>query len=88
MKKQPRKLCAFTGCSDAYSNEFKSIYTGPSFAYVPSDCSQSLLSLPTRFLHQLHHALPASARVLGKLASSFNDAMLILTVMEGVMFHY
>lgn len=84
-------LCAFTGCCNAYSNDFKSIYTGPSFAYVPLDHNQSRLSLPTRFLHQLHAALPASARVLSvleKLASVFTDVIIILTIMEGGNVNY
>lgn len=86
-----RGNCAFTGCCDAYSNEFKAIYTGPSFAYVPLDCRRSQLGLPARFLHHLHPALPASARVLsvlGKPAPSFREYCLILTMIEGVMFHY
>lgn len=76
----------FPGCCNAYSNDFKSIYTGPSFAYMPLDHNQSRLSLPTRFLHQLHAALPASASVLsvlGKLASIFPDVIIILTMGEG-----
>lgn len=84
-------LCAFTGCCNAYSNDFKSIYTGPSFAYVPLDHNQNRLSLPTRFLHQLHAALPASARVLSvleKLASVFTDVIIILTIMEGGNVNY
>lgn len=73
-----RGNCAFPGCCDAYSNEFKSIYTGPSFAYVPLDCRQRQLSLPARFLPHLHRARPAIARVpsvLAKPASSFRDVL-------------
>lgn len=66
-----RGNCAFTGCCDAYSNEFKSIYTGPSFACVPLDCRQSQLSLPARFLHHLRPALPAIARVVCTGKTSF-----------------
>lgn len=53
--------------------------------------NQSQLSLPTRFLHQLHAALPASARVLSvleKLASVFTDVIIILTLMEGGNVNY
>lgn len=84
-------LCAFTGCCNAYSNDFKSIYPGPSFAYVPLDHNQSRLGLPTRFLHQLHATLPASARVLSvlkKLASVFTDVIRILTMIEGGNVNY
>lgn len=86
-----RGNCAFTGCCDAYSNEFKSIYTGPSFAYVPLDCRQSQLSLPTAscIISTLHFQPSHVFRLYWENLLLLSEMYcLILTMIEGVMFHY